>query len=65
MARAYNIHVVLHDGHVVAAFTVAHELETWVTRLPRQVAERLTFTTIRDGAVGAADCVMAVLREKR
>lgn len=32
MSRAYNIHVVLFEGNVVAAFTVKRELETWLIR---------------------------------
>lgn len=54
MARSHAIHVVLDDSvhvsfapHLVAAFTVKHELETWADQ--HDPERKYTYYTISDG----------------
>jgi hypothetical protein len=52
MARAYNVHVVLDPEEVgeyalKAAFTVKHELQTWLAGDPARA--KLNVVTVRDG----------------
>lgn len=51
MARAYNIHIVQDPeecNEVVAAFTVKHELESWLAKQPDD--KPYFVTKVRDGA---------------
>lgn len=58
MARAYNIYIVqtLNPNrvpqNVVAAFTVKHELETWLERQKLYTRTELCVVTIHDGGHG-------------
>lgn len=47
MARAYNIHVVICEGEVAAAFTVRHELDRWLEKTPAYGLYEIV--TVRDG----------------
>jgi hypothetical protein len=61
MARAYNVHIVQLLNHnrvpqnVVAAFTVKHELETWLKRQKNYTPNNLCVVTIKDGGHGCVD----------
>lgn len=53
MARAYNIHLVrlaANETQIIAAFTVRHEMETWLERQRRYRRDALTTITVREGS---------------
>jgi hypothetical protein len=59
MARAYNIHVVLYrhwdTTELVAAFTVKHELDRWMSTCPARERQNYEVITLRDGISGIRD----------
>jgi len=55
MARAETIWIVKGDIQLLAAFTVKHELETWLSK--RDDLDRLTVFRLPDGGYGTAQLV--------
>ncbi len=49
MARAYNIHIVMSSGIVHGAFTVKHELESWLEQQDQEFLALVEIVTTRDG----------------
>lgn len=52
MARSETVWVVIHEGKPVAAFTVKHELRTWLNRFPPEGVARLRLNLSLVGRVG-------------
>jgi hypothetical protein len=49
MARAHSIHIVTVAGDPVAAFTVKHELQTYLQRHHKKAGKGLRIIRIHDG----------------
>jgi hypothetical protein len=49
VARAYSVHVAVLNGHVIAAFTVKHELKSWLSRAYSKAPTNLRIIRLQDG----------------
>jgi hypothetical protein len=52
MSRSYSIHILTHEkAGFLGAFTVKHEMETWIARQTLYKPEELDCLTVRDGFI--------------
>jgi hypothetical protein len=58
MARSTNIYVVEQTGVTVAAFTVKHEMVTWLHRLTETERRDMTVWRVRDGVFSNVGSVL-------